>query len=250
MIKRTIEGDLERWKGERKHKPLVLRGARQVGKTTVVKEFARSFPIFLYVNLDLEADRQLFARELKVRELFQLICLRFSQPIKPDETLLFIDEIQFSSTAIKMLRYFYEDMPELCVIAAGSLLEAVVGDKHQSFPVGRIENLWVQPLSFEEYLGALGRDDLFQAYHQVPASTPFIEELRHQFKIYSLLGGMPEAVARYLEHKDMMIVNRVYESLVNAYLEDVDKYADDVSTARALVHILKTAPAEAGKRIT
>ncbi|HHV36397.1 MAG TPA: ATP-binding protein [Candidatus Cloacimonetes bacterium] len=250
MIKRTIELDLQRWKDEKNRKPLVLRGARQVGKTTVVKEFAKSFPIFLYVNLDLEADRELFSRELKVRELFQLICLRFSQPIKPEETLLFIDEIQFSSLAIKMLRYFYEEMPELCVIAAGSLLDVVVGDKHQSFPVGRIENLWVQPLSFEEYLGALDRDDLLQAYHQVPASKPFIEELRRQFKIYSLLGGMPEAVAKYLEHKDVMIVNRVYESLVSTFLEDVDKYADDVSMARALVHILRTAPAEAGKRIT
>lgn len=250
MIKRTIELDLQRWKDEKNRKPLVLRGARQVGKTTVVKEFAKSFPIFLYVNLDLEADRELFSRELKVRELFQLICLRFSQPIKPEETLLFIDEIQFSSLAIKMLRYFYEEMPELCVIAAGSLLDVVVGDKHQSFPVGRIENLWVQPLSFEEYLGALDRDDLLQAYHQVPASKPFIEELRRQFKIYSLLGGMPEAVAKYLEHKDVVIVNRVYESLVSTFLEDVDKYADDVSMARALVHILRTAPAEAGKRIT
>lgn len=250
MIKRTIELDLQRWKDERNRKPLVLRGARQVGKTTVVKEFAKSFPIFLYVNLDLEADRELFSRELKVRELFQLICLRFSQPIKPEETLLFIDEIQFSSLAIKMLRYFYEEMPELCVIAAGSLLDVVVGDKHQSFPVGRIENLWVQPLSFEEYLGALDRDDLLQAYHQVPASKPFIEELRRQFKIYSLLGGMPEAVAKYLEHKDVVIVNRVYESLVSTFLEDVDKYADDVSMARALVHILRTAPTEAGKRIT
>lgn len=250
MIKRTIELDLQRWKDERNRKPLVLRGARQVGKTTVVKEFAKSFPIFLYVNLDLEADRELFSRELKVRELFQLICLRFSQPIKPEETLLFIDEIQFSSLAIKMLRYFYEEMPELCVIAAGSLLDVVVGDKHQSFPVGRIENLWVQPLSFEEYLGALDRDDLLQAYHQVPASKPFIEELRRQFKIYSLLGGMPEAVAKYLEHKDVMIVNRVYESLVSTFLEDVDKYADDVSMARALVHVLRTAPTEAGKRIT
>ncbi|MCB5233997.1 MAG: AAA family ATPase, partial [Candidatus Cloacimonetes bacterium] len=250
MIKRKIELDLQRWKSERQRKPLVLRGARQVGKTTVVKEFAKSFPIFLYVNLDLEADRELFSRELKVRELFQLICLRFSQPIKPEKTLLFIDEIQFSSLAIKMLRYFYEEMPELCVIAAGSLLEVVVDDKHQSFPVGRIENLWVQPLSFEEYLGALGRDELLEAYHQVPATMPFIEELRRQFKIYSLLGGMPEAVAKYLENKDMTIVNRVYESLVSAYLEDVDKYADDVSMGRALVHILKTAPAEAGKRIT
>ncbi|MDD3535502.1 MAG: AAA family ATPase [Candidatus Cloacimonetes bacterium] len=250
MIKRTIELELRRWKSEKRHKPLVLRGARQVGKTTVVKEFAKSFPVFLYVNLDLEADRQLFARELKVRELFQLICLRFSQPIKPEETLLFIDEIQFSALAMKMLRYFYEEMPELCVIAAGSLLEVVAGDKHQSFPVGRIENLWVQPLSFAEYLGALGRDDLLLAYHQVPASTPFIEELKRQFKIYSLLGGMPEAVAKYLEHKDMMLVNRVYESLVSAYLEDVDKYADDAPMAKALVHILKTAPAEAGKRIT
>ncbi len=250
MIKRTIELDLQRWKDEKNRKPLVLRGARQVGKTTVVKEFAKSFPIFLYVNLDLEADRELFSRELKVRELFQLICLRFSQPIKPEETLLFIDEIQFSSLAIKMLRYFYEEMPELCVIAAGSLLDVVVGDKHQSFPVGRIENLWVQPLSFEEYLGALDRDDLLQAYHQVPASKPFIEELRRQFKIYSLLGGMPEAVAKYLEHKDVMIVNRVYESLVSTFLEDVDKYADDVSMARALVHVLRTAPTEAGKRIT
>jgi len=250
MIKRTIDQDLQRWRHARQRKPLIVRGARQVGKTTAVKEFARSFQVFLYVNLDMEEDRRLFERELKAPELIRLICLRFSEPFIPEQTLLFIDEIQFSSLAIKMLRYFYEEIPELAVIAAGSLLEAVVSDEHQSFPVGRVENLWVHPLSFAEYLGALDRGDLLEGYRSIPASLPYIEELGRLFKVYTMLGGMPEAVARYLENKDMVMVNRVYESLVRAYAEDVDKYASDKSLARALVHILNTAPAEAGKRIT
>ncbi len=250
MIKRNIEQDLERWKSDRHRKPLILRGARQVGKTTTVKAFAKNFPVFLYLNLDLEEDRKLFQRELKVHELLELICLRLSQPVMPEQTLLFIDEIQFSATAIKMLRYFFEEIPELAVIAAGSLLEAVIGDDRQSFPVGRVENLWIHPLCFCEYLGAIERHDLVDAYHNTPASLPQIEELNRHFKVFSMLGGMPEAVARYLEHKDILHVNRVFDSLFSAYLEDVDKYASDKAMAGALVHILKTAPGEAGKRIT
>lgn len=250
MFKRRIEHELMRWKSEDHRKPLILRGARQVGKTTTVKSFAGFFKIFLYVNLDLEEDRQLFERELKVHELLQLICLRKALPYRPEETLLFIDEIQFSALAIKMLRYFYEEIPQLAVIAAGSLLETVVSDEHQSFPVGRVENLWIHPLSFEEFLGALGRDDLLEGYRSIPSTAPFLEELSKKFKLYSMLGGMPEALVRYLDHSDMVLVNRVYESLVRAYQEDVDKYAGDKALARALQHILKTAPAEAGKRIT
>lgn len=250
MIKRTIESELERWRREKHRKPLILRGARQVGKTTTVKAFASNFEIFLDVNLDLEEDRQLFGRELNARDLLQLICLRKAQPFQPEKSLLFIDEIQFSALAIKMLRYFYEEIPELAVIAAGSLLEAVVSDEHQSFPVGRTENLWIHPLSFAEYLGATGRKDLLDAYHSMPASLPQIEELGHQFKVYTMLGGLPEVVAKYMEISDMVVVNRVYESLSSAYLEDVDKYAKDKTLARTLVHILKTAPGEAGKRIT
>ncbi len=250
MINRAIEQDLLRWKNDKQRKPLILRGARQVGKTTAVKIFAQSFPIFLYVNLDLESDRQLFESELNIHDLLQIICLRLSQPIIPEQSLLFIDEIQFSPLAIKMLRYFYEEIPELAVIAAGSLLEAVVGDEHQSFPVGRVENLWIHPLSYEEYLGAIGRNDLQQGYNTIPATMPFITELNRHFKVYSMLGGMPEAVAKYIEYSDIVRVNRVFESLIRAYMEDVDKYASDKVLARALVHILGTAPIEAGKRIT
>jgi uncharacterized protein len=149
-----------------------------------------------------------------------------------------------------MLRYFYEKIPSLAVIAAGSLLEAVIGDERQSFPVGRVENLWIHPLSFREYLAAIQRSDLVEAYHKVPASLPHIEELSRHFKVYSMLGGMPEAVARYVEHKDMLMVNRVFDSLLSTYLDDVDKYAGDKAMASALAHVLKTAPGEAGKRIT
>ncbi len=250
MFKRSIEQELQRWKDEEHRKPLILRGARQVGKTTTVKSFAKSFRFFLYLNLDLEEDRLLFERELKVHELLQLICLRRVLPCQPEETLLFIDEIQFSSLAIKMLRYFYEEIPNLAVIAAGSLLGAVVSDQHQSFPVGRVENLWLHPLSFEEFLGALGRDDLLQGYRSIPSTAPYEEELSKKYALYSMLGGMPEALVRYLDHSDLVLVNRVYESLVRSFMEDVDKYAGNQTLARALVHVLKTAPAEAGKRIT
>lgn len=250
MIKRKVETQLETWKDSPYRKPLILRGARQVGKTTLVREFSRNYDIFINLNLDLLDDLEIFSAELEVNTLYQLICLRKSVKMDPAHSLLFIDEIQNSSLAIKMLRYFYENLPQLSVIAAGSLLEVVVSDTQLSFPVGRVENLWIHPLSFAEYLGALRRADLLECYESVPINPACLQELKRHFKTYAMLGGMPEVVVRYLENPDLLQVNRVYESLFRSYLEDVGKYAVDTNLANAIRHVLSTAFAEAGKRIT
>ena len=250
MIKRKAETELKTWKESPHRKPLILRGARQVGKTTLVQEFSRNFRFFINLNLDLLEDLELFSSELDVTTLYQLICLRKSVKMDPAHSLLFIDEIQNSPLAIKMLRYFYEKLPQLAVIAAGSLLEVAVSDTKLSFPVGRVENLWIHPLSFAEYLGALKREDLLECYESVPINKALLVELKRQFKTYAMLGGMPEIVARYLENPDLLQINRVYESLSRSYLEDVEKYAVDTNLANAIRHVLNTAFAEAGKRIT
>lgn len=250
MIKRKAETELKTWKESPHRKPLILRGARQVGKTTLVQEFSRNFRFFINLNLDLLEDLELFSSELDVNTLYQLICLRKSVKMDPEHSLLFIDEIQNSPLAIKMLRYFYEKLPQLAVIAAGSLLEVAVSDTQLSFPVGRVENLWIHPLSFAEYLGALKREDLLECYESVPINKALLVELKRQFKTYAMLGGMPEIVVRYLENPDLLQINRVYESLSRSYLEDVEKYAVDTNLANAIRHVLNTAFAEAGKRIT
>jgi len=203
MIKRILESELVKWKESKTRKPLIIRGARQVGKTTLIKAFGQSFPIFIYLNLDLKSDLELFSSELGINELYQLICFRKSVTLDPQRSLLVIDEIQNSPLAIKMLRYFYEEIPQLAVIAAGSLLEAVIGKEHLSFPVGRVENLWLHPLNFEEYLGAINHPDLLAEYHCVPVKKSALIELKRHFNTYSMLGGMPEIVLRYLENPDI-----------------------------------------------
>ena len=158
MIQRKIMDSLLQWKERDDRKPLVLRGARQVGKTTLVMEFAKRFDVFLSLNLEKTADRNLFERYEEVNELLKAIFFHKKKKINGGSVLLFIDEIQCSKKAVAALRYFYEEANHIHVIAAGSLLETVIDVRKISFPVGRVEFLAIRPCSFLEFLNGTGND--------------------------------------------------------------------------------------------
>lgn len=156
MIKRRILGSLREWRDRADRRPLILRGARQVGKTTAVMEFGREYDVFLHLNLEKKGDRELFEISDNPKKVLDIIFLHLEKSKGPGTTLLFIDEIQNSPRAIAMLRYFYEELPDIHVIAAGSLLESLV-DLHLSFPVGRVEYMAMRPCAFIEFLDGVGK---------------------------------------------------------------------------------------------
>ena len=245
---RLAEQDLQRWKSSPYRKPLVLRGARQTGKTTLVKKFGRSFDCFIYLNLEAEQDRRLFENELSVRDLIQYICLEKGIR-RQGETLLFLDEIQYSARAVMLMRYFYEELPELYVISAGSLLEVMMEKRKISFPVGRVEYLYLFPMSFEEFLSAMGETAALDCFRQTPIPVLAHEILSRLFRLYSFVVGMPEAVARYAETRDLSLLSSVYSNLLTAYRDDVSKYAATSHESDVIRHVIETAPLESGNRI-
>ena len=170
MFKREIFSRLEDWKQEAHHKPLILRGARQVGKTTVVNEFGLLFDNYLYFNLERKEHVRLFEMDIPLDDLVNMLFASLGKQQKQGSTLIFIDEIQNSPKTIALLRYFYEQRPELYIIAAGSLLENII-DVKVSFPVGRVQYMALRPCSFYEFLGAIGKDNLLTILTQKP-NTP------------------------------------------------------------------------------
>ncbi|HAN77811.1 MAG TPA: AAA family ATPase [Bacteroidales bacterium] len=250
MYKRKLFNNLQTWKLKENRKPLILRGARQVGKTTLIKMFASEFDFFIPLNLDLQNDAKLFDQTDDVSILLQLLYLRFGiAPSPKDKVLLFIDEIQSSEKAIRLLRYFYELLPDIYVIAAGSLLESLLSNTI-SFPVGRVEYMLLRPFSFEEYLWAKGNQAAINAYQsdQFPVYAHYT--LSELFSEYALIGGMPEIVNEYLKHGKLSTINSIYDSLIVTYSEDVEKYANNERHVQIIRHIIGNAFVFAGERIT
>lgn len=248
MFKRQLDSALDQWSKSKNRKPLVLRGARQVGKTTLVKNFAKSFDRFINLNLELTEHRKLFESNYSFKELVNAIFFLSNNIRDQKRTLIFIDEIQNSPEAVASLRYFYEETPELYVISAGSLLESLI-DRQISFPVGRVEYLTVRPCSFLEYLNAV--NDTLSVEILLQESIPEFahEKLLGHFNQYSLIGGMPEVVARYSESNDLVAINNIYVSLITSYSDDVEKYARNSSMAHHIRHILNVGMSYAGQRI-
>lgn len=250
MFKRRILNKLEAWKQDERHKPLILRGARQVGKTTVVNEFGSQFDNYLYFNLEHNESIRLFEMEIPLNDLVNMLFASLGKPQREGSTLIFIDEIQNSPKTIALLRYFYEQRPDLYVIAAGSLLENLV-DVNVSFPVGRVQYLALRPCSFYEFLGALGKNNLLEILLQKPEfTTAFHEQLMFLFNQYAIIGGMPEAVQRYSETHDIIAIEDVYETLVQAYKDDSEKYVRGNKLTDTVRFILSYGWAFSGETIT
>jgi len=249
MFVRNIENELEKWASGEYRKPLVLRGARQVGKTTIVNKFGETFENYLYVNIEKSNAKELIESTDDVKKLMPILFLYCNKSKKEGRTLLFLDEIQASSHALSLLRYFYEDTPEIYVIAAGSLLETML-DKHVSLPVGRVEYLAIHPCSFIEYLTAIGEERFVNFIQTASLPQAFHAEMLQHFNIYALIGGMPEVVARFAANRDIVGLSKVYNQLLNAYKNDVEKYAESNSQANVIRYILEEGWAFSGQTIT
>ena len=249
MLSRTILDFLEKWKNKPNRKPLVLRGARQVGKTTAINLFSKQFDNYIYLNLDLKKDRDIFDESLTIQELFQAILVLKNVILKSGTTLIFIDEIQNSPFAVKMLRYFYEEMKDLFVIAAGSLFEIMLERSNISFPVGRVEFLYMYPLTFEEFLKAKNENKLLEIYHTVPLKQFAHLKLLNLFHQYTLIGGMPEIIQKYINNEDITALATTYESLLASYIGDSEKYAQNSTRRNILRHCIESIPFESGIRI-
>jgi predicted AAA+ superfamily ATPase len=247
---RDILLELEKWKSSPNRKPLILRGARQVGKTVAVKMFGERYDKFIYLNLDLPHERIIFEKKLPVQDTFQAILLKHKKNMVDGRLLLFLDEIQECSEAVESLRYFHEDLPNIDVVAAGSLLEIALHQKQISFPVGRVDHLYMHPLSFQEYLKALGNGEIISALETLPFPAYAHRTLLENFHRYALIGGMPEIIARYRETEEITSLNSVYNSLLTSYIDDIGKYARNESIGTILRHCIETAPFAAGQRIS
>lgn len=250
MYKRLLINQLRQWKDRPVRKPLVIRGARQVGKSTLVREFGKEFDAFVEVNLELSSDAEIFRRTDDVEEIWRYLCLRSNIVSNPDsKMLLFIDEIQEEPLAVGLLRYFYEKMPWLYVITAGSRLQSLL-KRRVSFPVSRVEYLNLRPFTFAEYLAALEGEAWADAVKNLQVNPLMHSEMMKHFNRYALVGGMPEAVAMYADTKDIVSLSPIFNSLLKGYNEDVERYARNEEQVRILRHILDTVWFSAGETIT
>ena len=248
MIYRYALSYLETWKKNPMRKPLILRGARQVGKTTLVENFATEFDCFLKLNLDEEEDRLLFTRYKEIHRLIEAIFFHLQKNPTEGSTLLFIDEIQNSPEAVAILRYFHEKRPDIYVIAAGSLLENVI-DRKISFPVGRVEYMALHPCSFLEYLNGIGEDFDRQVIEELQGDT-IHERLMYEFRKYCIVGGMPEAIKSYAQTKDLLSLDPIYDALITSYSDDLEKYSPNETQTKIMRHILETGWQKGGEMIT
>src|ERR1035437_356501 len=249
MFKRAIIEELEKWAVEPGRKPLVIRGARQVGKTTMINQFAAQFEQYIYLNLELPGDQTPFKTFSNIETLIQAVFFIKNKSLAlKNKTLLFIDEIQEVPEALNILRYFYELEPGISVIAAGSLLETLF-DKNIHFPVGRVEYKVLRPVSFPEFLAAMGETAALQQLQQVPVASFAHNKLLQLFHTYALIGGMPEVVNHYIQHKDLTALSPIYDSLITSYLDDVEKYASNTTQVLHIRHVIRTSFLQAVKRI-
>lgn len=249
MITRSAIEWLNNWKTRENRKPLVIRGARQVGKSTLVKEFGKQFDNFLAFNLDVREDLSIFSKEMSAGDLFDVMLALRNKTKNSGSTLIFIDEIQNSPAAVRSLRYFYEELPHIHVIAAGSLLETLL-DERISFPVGRVEYMALRPCSFREFLGALEEDSLCKYLVVKDMPIPIHGKLISLFYKYVLVGGMPEAVANFAQNRDLVSLDSIFESLMAGYIDDVEKYASRQSSRELIRFVISNCWSFASSRIT
>lgn len=248
---RIIDRYLSEWATRPIHKPILLRGARQVGKSTAVRHLGESFKYYVEINLEKQSNyTDLFKKDLDVTRIVPQMAAMCGTPIVPNETLLFIDEIQESQEAIMALRYFKEDMPNLHVIAAGSLLEFVL-DEIPTFGVGRIHSMYMFPMTFDEFLLANGEQLLLDARGQAnidaPLPTPLHEKLIGLMRTFMLVGGMPESVVKWVQTHDFLQCQEVQDDIITGYEADFPKYKKKVDP-QLLIATMKSAATQATKK--
>ncbi len=253
-MERTALKYLKEWLYSDDRLPLVIRGARQVGKTWLVSHLAKVEKKQL-IEVNLEKRPELassFSSNDPILIMRSLsIALNMAGPIDPAKSILFIDEIQAAPEVFAKLRWFAEDMPELPVIAAGSLLEFVLGTYHMSMPVGRITYMYLEPLSFEEFLLATGHSGLLRGVKEFEWRYG-IDDYSHKkyielFKEYVIVGGMPAAVANWVRKHSLQDISRIHEGIMKTYKADFSKYGGRISS-RLLEKVIERVPRDLGEK--
>lgn len=245
--------DLKKWKVSKNRKPLIIRGARQVGKTWLMQEFGKNeYEKCAYINFDNNTRmEQLFSVGFDLERIIQGLKIESGVNIEPENTLIIFDEIQETASALTSLKYFYENANEYHIIAAGSLL-GVAMHAGTSFPVGKVDFLDLYPLNFFEFLKALGEDELVDLIYKndLDLITVFSDKLKSYLKEFIFIGGMPEAVETYVNTKDFNEVRKVQEFLLNAYEQDFSKHVPNniVPRIRQLWNNIPTQLAKENKK--
>jgi len=243
---------LNKWLTDKLRKPIIIRGARQVGKSTLVRLLSAQSQLEL-IELNFERNPELSSlfKSNDPQKIIQLVSLQTGKIIRPKQCLLFLDEIQASAEAIVSLRYFYEELPELHILAAGSLLEFTLSQAAFSMPVGRIEYLHLGPMNFEEFLMALNQEGLvdflqnYQLKEEIPKTIH--DKLMDFIKIYFIIGGMPGSIKAYLEDNSFQASEKAKQSILSTYQGDFGKYAS-LTKHDLIRQIFQKIPAMIGKK--
>jgi len=235
-IEREIDKDLIDWKNQPSRKPLLIRGARQVGKSSAVRNLGKTFKYYIEVDfISNKAIHKLFEGDIAPAIIYEELAMIFNTPIIANRTLVFFDEIQACPAAITSLRYFYEKTPAIHLIAAGSLLEFALKDL-SSFGVGRIRSLYLYPFSFSEFLTAFNERPLVGLIEKANIDKPFSEPVHNKLRQYLIrhitIGGMPEVVASYVNGASLFECQRILEELTNSLYDDFSKYRSKVPSTR------------------
>ncbi|MBN2663483.1 MAG: ATP-binding protein [Bacteroidales bacterium] len=228
-MKRYFEDFLIKWKNRTTRKPLILRGARQVGKTYLINSFGeKNFDCVIKINFEEHSNLKKLFKLKDTKQILENLSIIFHTKIIPGKTLIFIDEIQASPTAIATLRYFYEQIPQLHVIAAGSLLDHTLNKMQYSMPVGRVEFAYLYPMNFKEFLWALGETELADFIDNYKINDYFAEAIHEKIMIllrrYFFIGGMPEAVKTYSQTGELLEVERIHNNIITSLEYDFAKY--------------------------
>ena len=248
---RIIDKYLLEWARRKDHKPLLLRGARQTGKSTAVQHLGEQFEQYVEINFEKQPQyKLLFEKDLDVKRIVPVMSAMSKKTIVAGKTLLFLDEVQECPKAIMALRFFKEDMPGLHVIAAGSLLEFAL-DALPTFGVGRIHSMYVYPMTFDEFLSANGEQLLLEARDHATAQEPLPIELHDQLiellRTYMLVGGMPESVAKWVETHDYLQCQEVQDDILTGYEDDFPKYRKNVNPV-LLRNTMRSAAVQAARK--
>lgn len=228
-MKREIEDYFINWKNSYKRKPLILRGARQVGKTFIVDKFAHeNFKYYLKINLEQNSDLLTIFETNNPERIINDLTILFQIPIVDNQTLIFIDEIQCSPKAIASLRYFYEQKPDLHIIAAGSQLDHTLNEIQYSMPVGRVEFAYMYPLTFKEFLWAMNENAIVNLIENFSLensiSIAIHNKISELLRLYFFIGGMPEAVDNYINTKNLLNIEKIHSNIITSIQYDFAKY--------------------------
>jgi len=251
-LNRKIDNDLQLWAKESARKPLLLRGARQVGKSSAIRHFAKQFEYFLEINFEYdETARNIFSKsDLSPQRICQELSVIYEAPVIPGKTLLFLDEIQRSIPAISSLRFFYEKFSELHVIAAGSLLEFALHEL-PSFGVGRVRSMFMYPMNFFEFLNACNLQTLAENIKNANEKNPLPDEVHKKtielLRKFLLIGGMPEVVSSYVTNNDLLMCQRILDDIIISLRSDFSKYKEKAPTLQ-ISAVFDSAAAQMGKK--